>query len=210
MAPAQSRVVQKQAGGLLVYAPIVKSEDYNSALAYLIRRLDENTTQGNFLASLFSLKPGSETWREQCEGFHNAWKMRHGISRHSHREKLPERESDRFSNEPDTDWTQPHNRCQLRQAKADNSQPPKCDDSGLEKALQQATFSQPDWEAFGVSKRALLLRKCAEQLAETRFTSIALLREEGQKAVGEADSEVSEAIDFARYYAEMGQLPENV
>jgi RHH-type proline utilization regulon transcriptional repressor/proline dehydrogenase/delta 1-pyrroline-5-carboxylate dehydrogenase len=47
-------------------------------------------------------------------------------------------------------------------------------------------------------------------LAATRFESIALLRDEGKKAIREADTEVSEAIDFARYYAETGREPEGM
>src|SRR5207253_4120663 len=43
MANHQARVVQRAAGGLLLYAPVVKSEDFHSAIAYLVRRLDENT-----------------------------------------------------------------------------------------------------------------------------------------------------------------------
>ena len=33
------------------------------------------------------------------------------------------------------------------------------------------------------------------------------MRDEGRKAVAEADSEISEAVDFARYYAETGSVP---
>jgi len=210
MAPSQSRVVQEKAGGLLVYAPMVKPEDYHSALAYLVRRLDENTSTGNFLASLFSLKPGSETWLEQCEAFHDAWKTRHQITSLSHRATLPERDPTKFSNEPDTDWSQRQNRQRLNLAKCEISHPPKCDTDGIGKALNSAAAAQPHWEELGEQERARLLRQCADQLAETRFASIARIREEGKKAVAEADSEVSEAIDFARYYAEVGQVPEGI
>src|SRR5712691_2379121 len=41
MANHQARAVQHAAGGLLLYAPVVKSEDFHSAIAYLVRRLDE-------------------------------------------------------------------------------------------------------------------------------------------------------------------------
>ena len=55
MAPHQAHAVKEHAGGLLLYAPIVKSDDFLSALAYLIRRLDENTSEGNFLRDGFGL-----------------------------------------------------------------------------------------------------------------------------------------------------------
>src|SRR2546428_11650204 len=49
MANHQARAVQHAAGGLLLYAPVVKTEDFHSAIAYLVRRLDENTAPENFL-----------------------------------------------------------------------------------------------------------------------------------------------------------------
>jgi RHH-type transcriptional regulator, proline utilization regulon repressor / proline dehydrogenase / delta 1-pyrroline-5-carboxylate dehydrogenase len=43
MAPAQARQVHAAAGGLLMYAPVVADGDFTACLAYLTRRLDENT-----------------------------------------------------------------------------------------------------------------------------------------------------------------------
>src|SRR5262249_61974811 len=43
MANHQARAVQTRAGGLLLYAPVVRAEDFHSAIAYLVRRLGENT-----------------------------------------------------------------------------------------------------------------------------------------------------------------------
>ncbi len=48
-------------GGLLLYAPVVKAEDFHSAIAYLVRRLDENTAQENFLRHVFELDAGLAT-----------------------------------------------------------------------------------------------------------------------------------------------------
>ncbi len=208
MAPPQSRAVQREAGALLYYAPIVKREDFGSALAYLIRRLDENTAPGNFLASLFSLRPGSEAWIEQRDRFLAAWRNRDTIREESRRATLPDRPDDGFSNEPDTDWTQAGNRRLLSLAKADPDHPPAAGSEEIERALAAATAAQAGWERRGESERASLLRAAAEQLARTRFETIALMRDEGKKAPMEADAEVSEAIDFARYYAETTPIPE--
>src|SRR5207244_11514511 len=41
MANHQARAVHARAGGLLLYAPVVRAEDFHSAVAYLVRRLDE-------------------------------------------------------------------------------------------------------------------------------------------------------------------------
>lgn len=207
MAPAQSRAAREAAGGLLLYAPIVKREDFASALAYLIRRLDENTAPGNFLASLFSLRPGSAAWIEQRDRFLAAWQARHDVTAVSRRSRLPARKENVFQNEPDTDWTQRINRDRLAAATARSNRPPISGPEEIERALATAAAAQPAWEARGERDRAGLLRSCAEQLARTRFESIALMREEGKKAPAEADAEVSEAIDFARYYAETGLAP---
>ena len=59
MANHQARAVRERAGGLLLYAPVVRAEDFHSAIAYLVRRLDENTAPENFLRHVFDLEPGS-------------------------------------------------------------------------------------------------------------------------------------------------------
>ena len=56
MAPAQARAVNFAARGLLLYAPVVAPLDVDSSIAYLSRRLDENTSPDNFLRALFTLQ----------------------------------------------------------------------------------------------------------------------------------------------------------
>ena len=43
MAPAVAEAAAARLGGLLLYAPIVESGDIEAAIAYLVRRLDENS-----------------------------------------------------------------------------------------------------------------------------------------------------------------------
>ncbi|MEP7204390.1 MAG: proline dehydrogenase family protein, partial [Ilumatobacteraceae bacterium] len=57
MAPAQSRAVRKTAGSLLLYAPVVQHDQIDASIAYLARRLDENTAPENFLRALFTITP---------------------------------------------------------------------------------------------------------------------------------------------------------
>ena len=73
MANHQARAVQDKAGGLLLYAPIVAREDFHSAIAYLVRRLDENTAEENFLHDLFDMEVGSDTWDKQRDLFLQAF-----------------------------------------------------------------------------------------------------------------------------------------
>lgn len=95
MAPPIARAVRAQAGGLLLYAPVVKRADFLSALAYLIRRLDENTSEDNFLRDAFGLSPDSATWHAQRAAFETGWRNRHavfaGSRRHTALEPQPEK-----------------------------------------------------------------------------------------------------------------------
>ena len=58
MAPAQSRAVRTMAGSLLLYAPVVQHDQIDASIAYLARRLDENTAPENFLRALFTMHAG--------------------------------------------------------------------------------------------------------------------------------------------------------
>ncbi|MEN3272298.1 MAG: RHH-type transcriptional regulator, proline utilization regulon repressor / proline dehydrogenase, partial [Actinomycetota bacterium] len=53
MAEAQARAVRAEAGSILLYAPVVKRTERDSAIAYLVRRLEENAAPENFLRHLF-------------------------------------------------------------------------------------------------------------------------------------------------------------
>lgn len=201
MANHQARAVEQAAGSVLLYAPIVKRDDFASALAYLIRRLDENTSPQNFLHDLFGLTPGGETWEKQRKLFLTAWTNRNEVGSISHRASLPAATPSEFSNEPDSDWTQISRRNAVAKAIADwqTSTPPAAGD--LNEMLARACNGQAAWEALGDEKRADILRRCAKVMTAHRDESIACLRAHAKKAIWESDAEISEAIDFARYYA---------
>src|SRR5688572_26599411 len=80
MANHQARAVQARAGGLLLYAPVVRAEDFHSAIAYLVRRLDENTAPENFLRHVFDLEPGSPEWRAERDRFLAAFAIEPALS----------------------------------------------------------------------------------------------------------------------------------
>ena len=226
----QARAVRDAAGGLLVYAPVVHREDFGSALAYLIRRLDENTAPENFLSDLFALAPGSDAWEGQKTRFTLGWKNRHHTGTASHRgvaatppaqnvsasprgEADDTREAATFQNSPDTDWTQPGNRAAVWRAVETfrlPEPPAELDVTAISAVLATAKAAQPAWEALGHEARAGVLRRCAEVMAAHRMETIAVMRDDGKKAIAEADTEISEAIDFARYYATTGAAPANV
>jgi RHH-type proline utilization regulon transcriptional repressor/proline dehydrogenase/delta 1-pyrroline-5-carboxylate dehydrogenase len=209
MAPHQARAVQQAAGGLVLYAPVVHRGNFNSALTYLLRRLDENTTPENFLRDLFELTPESESWQRQRARFAASWENRGAAPVGPRRSKPLPRPPDRFQNIPDTDWTDESHRTHLTNALSrwlpGASAAPEAED--VNAALERLRTAQPAWEASGVEHRAQLLRQCALVMEQGRYDTIACMVQDGKKAAGEADTEISEAIDFARYYAEFRPHP---
>lgn len=115
MADHIRRVVQNLTGDILLYCPVATKKDFQSAIAYLIRRLDENTGPENFLRHSFGLKPGSEEWNEQVALFSKACQETSSVSaeprRQQNRFDPPKMHSidTPFEFEPDTDYSLPQN-----------------------------------------------------------------------------------------------------
>jgi RHH-type proline utilization regulon transcriptional repressor/proline dehydrogenase/delta 1-pyrroline-5-carboxylate dehydrogenase len=247
MANHQARVVQARAGGLLLYAPVVRAEDFHSAIAYLVRRLDENTAPDNFLRHVFGLEPGSAEWELERDRFLGAFDVVDALP------DGPRRTQDRagetaapavpvgdlaapFGNAPDTDWALDANRAWIDGIRAawraravetvplqiagelaagavtiegrDRSNPGRvayrhalADRRLVGRALDAARAAQPGWGAWAAAERRRLLDAAAGELARRRGDLIGAMIVDGAKTVTEADPEVSEAIDFARYYA---------
>jgi len=119
MANAQTLEIRKQTGGLIVYAPVCFDNEFESAVAYLVRRLDENTAPGSFLGDLFALKAGTPQWTEQKKAFLDACER----SSDADLSASPNRKQNRlteqprtptveepFHNVPNTDFSLPANR----------------------------------------------------------------------------------------------------
>jgi len=116
MADHMRRVVHELAGDILLYCAVATKADFQSAIAYLIRRLDENTGIDNFLAHSFGMKKDSPEWMGQVEIFSKSCDMAKDVR------ALPNRTQNRneppkhlpldapFTNEADTDFSLPHNR----------------------------------------------------------------------------------------------------
>lgn len=115
MAEPLRRVVQKLTGRMLLYCPAATQQDFRNAVSYLTRRLDENTSQGNFLRYAFEMLPGTVEWQRQADIFSFAchsldtvpFLPRRRQNRFEDPKKKPQGEP--FTNEADTDWSLPHN-----------------------------------------------------------------------------------------------------
>jgi RHH-type transcriptional regulator, proline utilization regulon repressor / proline dehydrogenase / delta 1-pyrroline-5-carboxylate dehydrogenase len=207
MAPAQSRAVRKMAGSLLLYAPVVQRDQVDASIAYLARRLDENTAPENFLRALFTITPGSAEFETQADRFRRAVAGRHHVSTARRRFAAPMPAS-AFSNEPDSDSTNPAARDLLHSAvrKSPTRSEPKLIESTAEidAVVARAVGAQPRWAAVGSASRQQTLAAVVAVLRRERFDTIHVMADEAVKVAHEGDPEVSEAIDFAKYYSTVG------
>lgn len=249
MANHQARVINAAAGGLLLYAPVVNRDDFHSAIAYLVRRLDENTAEENFLRDLFGMTKDDPSWVSQRDRFLRACAKKDSTFFGPRRTQNRATESPAplaafapFHNEADTDWTLPQNVAWIRakvdalrttpsqniplsiggqvepgEGEAIGRDPSRPDveayryaqagEAQIQRALQTAVDARADWQALGLEGRARLLRRCAAELAHCRGNIIATMVLDAGKAIAEGDVEVTEAIDFANYYANGFQDP---
>lgn len=285
MANAQATEVRQRTGGLVVYTPAVPDEEFEAAVAYLVRRLDENTAPGSFLGALFALEQGSPEWNEQRDAFIAAC----GIASLSSLEQFDvimegtsSTESDRglkrifdangvtreevmgflrpsnrlqnrfshqyvprdvtapFANEPDTDFALQENRRwathyiqtwrqrpiptldlhigtqKIQKDPTGIGRDPSCHSQEIyrfveagpdevEGALQVAVEAQTRWRQLSLRERGAILVKVAEVFAASRGETLGAMMVDCGKAFTEGDVEISEAIDFANYYARWWQ-----
>ncbi len=211
MAPAQSRTVRDLAGEVLLYAPVVRPDDLVASIAYLTRRLDENTSPDNFLRALFTLQPGSVEWHDQRVRFEAAMAAADfvaTVSRRTQDRSTPTAigDLDGFANCADTDWTQAVNRSWIATELAEMAE---CDlpSFGVTESVDEidavvgaAVSAAGKWSATSFADRRALLAAVADEMEGSRGRTLALMARTACKTIAEGDPEVSEAIDFARYY----------
>ena len=120
MADHVRRAICETSDNMLLYAPVATKDHFISAIAYLIRRLDENTSEENFLRYAADLKTESREWDFLKNQFLACYKHRYKAGRKPNRtqnrsrEVFPEKmgtfHEGEFNNEPDTDWCLAANR----------------------------------------------------------------------------------------------------
>jgi RHH-type proline utilization regulon transcriptional repressor/proline dehydrogenase/delta 1-pyrroline-5-carboxylate dehydrogenase len=207
IAPAQARVVRDDAGAMRLYTPIVSRRDFDIAIGYLFRRLEENTAEQNFLRHLWTLAPGSPEFRRQADRFATAIARRWDLDTTPRRLREPTAvPDDAFDNEPDTDPSLPTTQAWLREVRALVPTPVRAEMTTstalVDDALARARSAQPDWARRPAAERRAVLRDVADELCARRGELLATMSHEGRKTFAEADPEISEAIDFARWYGE--------
>ncbi|MFT4213649.1 MAG: bifunctional proline dehydrogenase/L-glutamate gamma-semialdehyde dehydrogenase [Microbacterium sp.] len=296
MAQGQVQAVAREVGHVLLYVPVVRPDEFDVAISYLVRRLEENASSENFLSAAFDLHSDPALFARESDRFvasleravdpelpvgpnrtqdraaeaaglirpesspsgverDDSGRMNRGadpggadsepaadltravlgIARASSRDDaavepvfVPDdfvqtavfavRESvdapqgaPGFTNTPDTDPALPANRewaagilsriatstageATLAAARVDTEEQ-------LDAVVARVGTAGERWGTTPAAERAAVLQAAARALEARRAELIEVAASETGKVFAEADVEVSEAVDFANYYA---------
>ncbi|MDO4791574.1 MAG: bifunctional proline dehydrogenase/L-glutamate gamma-semialdehyde dehydrogenase [Buchananella hordeovulneris] len=234
MATQQAEAVRAEVGNLLLYVPVVRPQEYDVAIAYLVRRLEENSAPENFMSSSFTISE-DHSFGDQADRFKQAAHFflpgypGEGEER-GYEQCVPTRTQDRsaetrqslaaaagaehgwpFANTADTDPALPANRKWAKEimARVPTSQVGVAGveaarvetNDALENVISTAIEAGREWSQRSAKERAEILHRVGVELAARRGEMIEVAAAELGKALDQTDVEVSEAIDFAHYYA---------
>ena len=286
MATGQAEAVRRDVGNLLLYTPVVNPSEFDVAIAYLIRRLEENASQENFMSAVFELGTDRHLFDREQDRYLRSLAA---LETDAARPPAPNRTQNRrtewtdetlaaalaipeapapgsehdddasltstvlgitrgsggivltdaaasvgpddaavtgpgvtpgFRNEPDTDPALAANREWGRRILArvpesrlgvDTIAGARIDDHDtLETLIRSVAARGRAWGELPGSERAAVLHRAGFALAANRDRLIEVMAAETGKTIAEADPEVSEAIDFAHYYAERARELDHV
>ncbi|WFN93990.1 bifunctional proline dehydrogenase/L-glutamate gamma-semialdehyde dehydrogenase [Gordonia sihwensis] len=228
MATEQADVLSADVGRLLLYVPTVKPKEFDVAISYLVRRLEENAAPENFMSGIFDLAPGSAIYHRESGRFRDALaELGRILTTDGYAPPLPNDRQDRtldqsaetaldpalplpaFANEPDTNAALPANQRWARDALATATPqwlasqpvPDAIAEDEVDALVERARSAAAQWSARPAADRAAILYRTADILSRRRGHLVSLAAAEAGKTVAQSDPEISEAIDFARYYA---------
>ncbi|WP_413767641.1 proline dehydrogenase family protein [Rhodococcus pyridinivorans] len=216
MAQSQAEVIRRHVGSLLLYTPVVRPDEFDVAISYLVRRLDEGSGQENFMSAVFDLADDPALFEREEQRFRaSVAALDEGVpspNRTQNRQEPPTPPPPVFTNTPDTDSSLPQNREWGRRIleRVPSSKlgidtvraHTLSSEDQLESMLVDATAAGRAWGARSGAERARILEQVADVLEARRADLLEVMAAEGGKTLDQSDPEVSEAIDFARYYAE--------
>ena len=246
MATGQAQAVRREVGSLRLYTPVVQPAEFDVAIAYLIRRLEEGASQENFVSAVFEMADDAGLFEREKRRFFASLAGLEALTadgRAEHyRVPTPNRRQDRrattagnidvdavearvdaltsggpsaFANTPDTDPDLPGNRAwgrgiadrmvgsTLGRQLADGLV--ISDAASLDETIARGVRAGATWQALGVEGRTRILHRAGEYLEARRDQLLEVMGSECGKTLDQGDPEVSEAIDFAHYYAGLGQ-----
>ncbi|KQQ05631.1 MULTISPECIES: bifunctional proline dehydrogenase/L-glutamate gamma-semialdehyde dehydrogenase [unclassified Rathayibacter] len=223
MAQGQAEAVRRTVGSLLLYTPVVAPAEFDVAIAYLIRRLEEGASSENFMSAVFELESNEALFAREESRFRASVTALDGAVPPAHRV------ADRFAaagrpgfgdfrSTPDTDPSVAANR---EWARAILDRVPSSL-LGVD-TIEAATISTREeleagiaatrasgWGSLPADERARILHRAGEELEARRADLLEVMAAEAGKTIDQGDPEVSEAIDFAHYYAERARELDHV
>jgi RHH-type proline utilization regulon transcriptional repressor/proline dehydrogenase/delta 1-pyrroline-5-carboxylate dehydrogenase len=289
MATAQAEAVKRTVGQLLLYTPVVDPGEFDVAISYLIRRLEENASHENFMSAVFELDSDPALFARERERFlasvadleadplpygaaplpnrrqdrSREWEQETaqsfirppvveaeppaaegltsvvlGLSRGSGGGQLeppvtgavsvapssgavagaptvPGAPVSGFQNTADTDPSLAANRVWGRRIMAQSvsgelggrtiADAQVIDAGHLDRIIAAVRASGEVWGRRSGAERAALLDRAGHSLEANRDRLIEVMAAETGKTIAEADPEVSEAVDFAHYYASLAR-----
>ena len=293
MAQGQVAAVEREVGQVLLYVPVVRPDEFDVAIGYLVRRLEESASSENFLSAAFDLHHDPALWQRERARFGSSIERAAdaslaigprrraraggsvrppvtagaadldetlpairrpalvdpeagltqvvlGIAEganagalgetealvptpfrfsedlvetavYAPREKDADAGGPRFSNAPDSDPSLPETRAWAADvlARVPGSEAGEGtiaaarldDEADLETLMARTREAGGRWGERPAVDRAAVLARAATVLESRRGELIEVAAAETGKVFAEADVEVSEAVDFARYYA---------
>jgi RHH-type proline utilization regulon transcriptional repressor/proline dehydrogenase/delta 1-pyrroline-5-carboxylate dehydrogenase len=219
MATAQADAVRRTVGGLLLYTPVVAPAEFDVAIGYLVRRLDENSSDANFMSSLFDLADDPIAFAKERDRFLASLSA---LEADPDAMPQPNRRQDRlrgdvepaagdFRNAADTDPSLQANRVWgariLSRVAASTlgtetiAAARVTDAAQLDDLISAVAASGTAWGGLPAAERAGYIRRAGYALEYNRDRLIEVMAGETGKTLDEGDPEVSEAVDFANYYA---------
>jgi RHH-type proline utilization regulon transcriptional repressor/proline dehydrogenase/delta 1-pyrroline-5-carboxylate dehydrogenase len=236
MANSEALAIAKTGRPVLLYAPVTRHDDFASAVAYLVRRLDENTSDENYLKAAFDIGTDVERFDEQSDRFTASVRERHTIStttlRHAPREPS---DSTGFTNVANFDPTSTEAFDDITDAfatiraipelhvplvidgeevfssESEVGHDPSADGAPwyrycvaniqqVDEAVRSASRAREHWSTLSTEDRRQILFAGARVMEDGRIETTAVMARDAGKTEAEADPEVSEGIDFARFY----------
>ncbi|WP_062306362.1 proline dehydrogenase family protein [Demequina subtropica] len=207
-----ARAVAKDTGSLRLYTPVVHPTEFDVALAYLVRRLEEVASPANFMSALYDLDD-AETFAREESRFRASLERAAEPAVASYRQAgATQTAAPGFGNAPDTDPSLPASRdwaAAVRTAAAATDAGEATlaaarveDAAAVAAEVSAAKAGAAGWQALTPEDRAALLHAAGRALEARRADLVAVMMAEAGKTIDQADPEVSEAVDFAHYYAE--------
>ncbi|PZF62166.1 1-pyrroline-5-carboxylate dehydrogenase [Curtobacterium sp. MCBD17_034] len=229
MAQGQAEAVKRTVGGLLLYTPVVHPSEFDVAIAYLIRRLEEGASPDNFMSAVFELSTSEALFEREADRFRAS--LAPLAESGGLEAPAPHRVADRFAavprptlghfeNTPDTDPSVAEHRVWARGVIERMS----TSTLGVD-AVQEARITEPDtlaaalqrvreagstWGSWSGEDRARVLHAIGAALEAHRTELVEVMGAEAGKTIDQADVEVSEAVDFAHWYAELARSLDEV